>query len=99
MKYQSWKIKSEHHILPDFKEFLKKIEEIEEIKRIIPARISRQQKWSGWYRITFSYFTESGMKYNLKKWATAQELFVICKKEFREKVKEKIGEFIISNIK
>ena len=94
MKHQFWKIKSEHHILDDFKKFLKEIEKISEIKRIIPGRISRQQKWSGWCRITFSYFTESGLKYNLKKGATAQELFVICKKEDKERVKEKILKFV-----
>lgn len=90
MKHQSGKIKSEHHILSEFKKFLKQIEKIEEIKRIIPGRISRQQKWTGSYHITFSYFTDSGLKYNLKKWATAQELFVICKKENKEKVKKMI---------
>jgi len=94
MKYQSWKIKSEHHILTEFKKFLKEIEKIDEIKRIIPGRISRQQKWSGSYHITFSYFTESGLKYNLKKWATAQEVFVVCKKENREEVKKKIESVI-----
>ncbi len=98
MKHQSWKIKAEHHILSDFQKFLKTIETIKEIKRIIPWRISRQQKWSGWCRISFSYFTKSGLKYNLKKWATAQELFIICSEENKEKIKKnikKLSQFLI----
>ncbi len=90
MKYQTWKIKTEHNILSEFEKTLKDIEKISEIKRIIPWRISRKQKWSSHFKITFSYFTDSGLKYIIKKWSTAQEIFIICDKNSKEQVKEKI---------
>ena len=90
MKYFQWKIKKEHHILKEFEKFLEEIAKIDQIQKIIPWRISRQQKATSSLIISFSYFTNSWLKFNLKKWATAQELFIVCKKEDKEKVKEKI---------
>ena len=94
MKYRDWKIKKEHHILKEFEKILEDISKIAEIQKIIPWRISRQQKWSSHTSMSFSYFTESWLKYNLKKWGTAQELFIVCNKENKEKVKEKILEIL-----
>gem|GEM_PF-2814108 len=37
-------IKQEHHIMSDFAKLLVKIAELDHIQRIIPGRISRQQK-------------------------------------------------------
>lgn len=90
MKYNDWKIKREHHSLKEFEKELQQIAKIPEVKRIIPGRISRQQKWSNHKKITCSYFTDSGLKLIMKKWGTAQEVFVICDLENKEIVKERI---------
>lgn len=90
MKYFKWKIKKEHWILNEFKEFLERIEEIEEINKIIPWRINRKQSWSSLKKISFAYFTISWLKLNLKKGSTAQEVFIVCHKKYKETVKEKI---------
>ena len=90
MKYDIWKIKQEHHSLKEFRKDLFLISNISEVKRIIPGRISRQQKWSTHRKITCSYFTNSGLKLITKKWATAQEVFVICDKKDKQKVKKMI---------
>ncbi len=88
------KVKNKHTILPEFINFLQKIEKNEKIEKIIPWRINRQQKWSSKIFIHFSYFTQSWLKYNIAKWWTAQELFIICKEENKEKVKEHIDKII-----
>lgn len=72
------KVKLEHHIIPEFAKFLLTLEKDENIKRIIPGRINRQQKSSSAMRFTVSYPTDSGLKCIMSKWATAQELFIIC---------------------
>ena len=90
MKYFKWKIKQEHHILKDFEQFLNELEKIEQIQKIIPWRISRQQKWTSKKIISFSYFTKSWLKYKIKKGSTAQELFIVCNEKDKEKIKEKI---------
>ncbi len=90
MKYNDWKIKREHHSLKEFEKDLQKISEINEIQRIIPWRISRQQKWSNHKKITFSYFTDSWLKLIMKKWWTAQEVFIVCSEENKNLVKEKL---------
>lgn len=90
MKYFKWKIKKEHNILDEFKDFLEDIEKIKEIKKIIPWRISRKQSWSSLEKVSFSYFTISGMKLNLKKGSTVQEVFIVCNEDYKDIVKEKI---------
>jgi len=90
MKYFKWKIKKEHGILDEFKKFLEQLEKIGEIQKIIPWRISRKQSWSSLKKISFSYFTISWMKINLKKGSTAQEVFIVCNKWNKEIVKEQI---------
>jgi hypothetical protein len=89
------KVKTTHHILPEFHSFLLEIEKLSAISRIIPGRISRQQKGSSEIRFSVSYLTPTGMKGIMSKGSTAQELFVICREEVREQVKaevEKIAE-------
>lgn len=90
MKYNDWKIKREHHSLKEFEKDLLSIAKISEVKRIIPGRISRQQKWSNLRKITCSYFTDSGLKLIMKKWWTAQEVFIICEEKDKKTVKEQI---------
>ncbi len=97
MKYWQGKIKTEHHILKEFQDILHQVAQIPEVQKIIPGRISRQQKGTSDLRISFSYFTKSWLKYKLKKWATAQELFIVCSLENKEIVKNKIQQ-IIENI-
>mgnify|MGYP002620046774 FL=1 len=75
------KVKLEHHILPDFAKFLFELEKNPKINRIIPWRISRQQKWSSEMRFRITIPTTSWFKCIMSKWATAQELFVICNKK------------------
>ena len=84
------KVKLEHHILPDFAKFLLEMEKIPLITRIVPWRISRQQKWSSEIRFRITIPTISGFKCIMSKWATAQELFVICNEKDIQEVKEQI---------
>lgn len=77
MKKDFKKVKTEHTILPEFHDFLKQIEHIPEIQRIIPGRINRQQKSSSELRFTISYPTTTGLKAKMSKGATSQELFII----------------------
>ena len=79
IKFQ--KVKTEHTIRDEFYNILLKIEKNPAIIRIIPGRISRQQKWSSELRFRVSYQTESWIKCIMSKWATAQELFIVCNDE------------------
>ncbi len=87
------KVKTEHHILKEFHPFLREIEKIAEIQRIIPWRIVREQSGRSELRINFSYLTSTGLKYKLCKWSTAQEVFIIVDKGTEIIVKEKIQYF------
>ncbi len=82
IKFQ--KVKTEHTIMEEFHKILLEIEKNPAIIRIIPGRISRQQKWSSELRFKVSYWTDSWIKCIMSKWATAQELFVICNEESKE---------------
>jgi len=62
MKISYQKVKTEHHILPEFKKFLFIIEKDPIIHRIIPGRINRQQKGSSEIAFKISYPTSSGLK-------------------------------------
>ena len=98
MKYQHWKIKKEHHILKEFDKFLTDLEKFIIVKRIIPWRISRQQKWTSQKIVSFSYFTNSWIKLNLKKWSTVQELFVICDEKDKTQLFEMLNKLFESII-
>lgn len=80
----------EHHILKEFIKDLEKIETIKEIKRIIPGRIDRQQKWSATKRFRITIPTDSGFKAIISKGSTAQELFIICKSQETNNVQSQI---------
>ncbi len=84
------KIQQKHTILKEFHSFLQEIAKISLIQRVIPGRINRKQSGSSTLRISFAYFTDTGLKYNLAKWSTAQELFVVCEKRDSEAVFELI---------
>ncbi len=88
------KTKTEHHIMVEFHNFIQQVEKISEIKRIVPWRIDRQQKWSSDIIISFSYFTISWAKYKIKKWSTAQELFVLFDEKDRQLVYDNIQQLI-----
>lgn len=79
-----------HHIITDFTKLLLEIEKHEDINRIIPGRISRQQKWSSTMRFRITIPTQSGFKCIMSKWATAQELFVICDLKKSDNIKKYI---------
>lgn len=93
MKHDQGKIKKEHHTLKEFEAFLQNLQKLPEVKRIIPGRISRQQKGSSHTAITISYPTESGIKCIMKKGSTAQELFIVCDSTAIEKITSFTKEF------
>ena len=94
MKLGFKKIKTEHTILSEFHPLLRKIENLDQIQRIIPWRIMRQQKGSSDLRFSISYQTTSGLKAKMSKGSTSQELFIIC-----QKGTEAEAEMIINNIR
>ena len=94
MKLGFKKIKTEHTILSEFHPLLKKIENLDQIQRIIPWRIMRQQKGSSDLRFSISYQTTSGLKAKMSKGSTSQELFIIC-----QKGTEAEAEMLINNIR
>lgn len=90
MRIKFQKTKTEHHILPEFIKFLLEVEKDPNIDRIIPGRISRQQKGSSETRFRITIPTNSWFKCIMSKWSTAQELFVICAEKNIENVMENI---------
>ncbi|MFZ2911960.1 MAG: DUF2103 domain-containing protein [Candidatus Absconditicoccaceae bacterium] len=84
IKFQ--KVKTEHTIMEEFHKILLEIEKNPAIIRIIPGRISRQQKGSSELRFKVSYGTDSGIKCIMSKGATAQELFVVCNEANKEQL-------------
>ena len=82
-------------MLDEFKKFLFAVEKNPNIMKMIPGRISRQQKWSSEQRFKVSYDTPSGIKCIMSKWATAQELFIICASENNESIKEFLKKTLI----
>ncbi|NCC71325.1 hypothetical protein EOM09_07130, partial [bacterium] len=51
-----------HHIIPEFAKFLLEVEKNTDIIRIIPGRISRQQKGSSKMRFRVTIPTQTGIK-------------------------------------
>lgn len=94
MKLGFKKVKTEHTILSEFHPLLRKIENLDQIQRIIPWRIMRQQKGSSDLRFSISYQTTSGLKAKISKGSTSQELFIIC-----QKGTEAEAEMLINNIR
>jgi len=89
------KTKAIHHILPEFHKLLLEIEKQPLISRIIPGRISRQQKWSSEFHFKISYNTTSGIKCIMSKGATAQELFIVCNEKDTEEIIKSLNSFIV----
>lgn len=94
MKLGFKKVKTEHTILSEFHPLLRKIENLDQIQRIIPWRIMRQQKGSSDLRFSISYQTTSGLKAKMSKGSTSQELFIICQKGTEAEAK-----MLINNIR
>ena len=94
MKFGFKKVKTEHTILSEFHPLLRKIENLDQIQRIIPWRIMRQQKGSSDLRFSISYQTTSGLKAKMSKGSTSQELFIIC-----QKGREAEAKTLINNIR
>ncbi len=92
MKFK--KVKTEHTILKEFKKLLLEIEKHEDIKRIIPGRIDRQQKSSSslFFKITIP--TNSWFKCIMAKGSTAQELFIICDQKKAPEIQDYIRTLI-----
>jgi hypothetical protein len=90
MKYNQGKIKKEHHLMKEFLPLLHALEKVAEVQRIIPGKIARQQSGSSFLGISYSYNTPSWLKYMMKKWGTAQELFITCAEADSEHLKHLI---------
>ncbi len=99
MRSKFKKVKTEHHIIPDFAKLLLEIEKNPDISRIIPGRISRKQKWSSEIRFRITIPTSSGFKCIMSKWATAQELFITCNQKKSDSIKKSILDSVKSFIK
>lgn len=96
MKTKFKKVKMEHHIITDFTKLLLEIEKNVDINRIIPGRISRQQKGSSSVRFRITIPTNSWFKCIMSKWATAQELFIVCNTEKSYNIKKYILDCVTS---
>ncbi len=94
MKVKFKKVKTEHTIMSEFHKILLEIEKINWINRIIPWRISRQQKWSSDLNFKITIPTPSWFKCIMSKGGTAQELFVICEDGQVEKTREELEEIL-----
>jgi len=94
MRTKFKKVKAVHHILQEYHKILLEIEKIEEIARIVPGRINRQQKWSSQMRFKIGYATSSWIKCIMTKGSTAQELFCICNLDLVEIVRTKIEDVV-----
>lgn len=90
MRIKFKKVKTEHHIIPEFAKLLLEIEKNTNIIRIIPGRISRQQKGSSEMRFRITIPTNSWFKCIMSKWATAQEVFIVCEEINLEEIKNDI---------
>jgi hypothetical protein len=99
MRIKFQKVKTEHHIINEFAKFLLEVEKNTDIIRIIPGRISRQQKGSSKMRFRVTTPTQTGIKCIMSKWATAQELFVICEEKNIDKVSNEIEKISLRHIK
>lgn len=75
--------------MKDFHKVLERLAQEERVDRLIPWRISRQQKSTSDFRLTFQYMTTAWCKLLMKKWATVQELFVICDETVEEEIIKK----------
>jgi hypothetical protein len=82
----------EHHHLKEFTKTLERISKIDEVKRIIPWRITRKQQGTSNQHISFSYTTHAWLKLHMKKGWTAQEIFIVCKKEHTQILIKKLQE-------
>lgn len=90
MKHQKGKIKREHGILKEFEWVLWRMQNIKQVKRIIPGRIHNSSGSSSHTWVNLSYKTPSGLKYKLNSWWTSQECFVICDADDAESVADKV---------
>lgn len=94
MKVKFKKVKTEHTIMSEFHKILLEIEKINWINRIIPWRISRQQKWSSDLNFKITIPTPSGWKCIMSKGGTAQELFVICEEGQEKQIELEMNEIL-----
>jgi len=86
MKYRSSKIKQEHSIIKGLKKLLQKLAKMEEVRSIIPGKISKGKTVKELH-LTVQYEVEGGIKC-LARGQGIQEVFILCSDI--EIVKEKI---------
>lgn len=78
MKYRhgSSKIKRKHHMIKDLEDFLKEVQEWDEVKAIIPGEIKAGAKTQA-FKFTVQYPTGSGLKCKAHCGGTVQEVFFV----------------------
>lgn len=76
MKYRSSKIKQEHSIIKGLKKLLQKLAKMEEVRSIIPGKISKAKTVKELH-LTIQYEIEGGIKC-IAKGQGVQEVFIIC---------------------
>ncbi len=92
------KIKTEHTILPFFREILNDVSSLPSISRLIPWRIYAKASLNTSRFCRFSYMTTSGMKYTMHDTKASQELFIICIDHEKESIQTQITTIIQKHI-
>jgi len=92
MKHRKNKIKRQHGIIKDLKNFLEKeVASQDFVAGVIPGRITVGSATGEKLKIRYQYSTQSGAKLIAVSGSSVQEIFVITSEP--EKLKELIGEF------
>lgn len=71
------KIKYQHSMIKDLRDFLERIEPWVEIQSLIPGRINRTSGTVGRLTVTVQYVTRTGLKCIARRSGTAQEIFIV----------------------
>jgi hypothetical protein len=92
MKHRKNKIKRQHGIIKDLKNFLEKeVASRDFVAGVIPGRITVGSATGEKLKIRYQYSTQSGAKLIAVSGSSVQEIFVITSEP--EKLKELIGKF------
>jgi hypothetical protein len=75
-KNSTSKIKYKHSFIKGLKEFLEKIESLDEIKTILPGVINKNKTF-GALVFTFQYKTKTGARFLAKSDGAVQEVFIV----------------------
>lgn len=90
MRYRSSKIKQEHSMIKGLKRLLQKLAKMDEIKSIVPGRISPSRNVQALH-LTVQYKIQGGLRC-LAHGEGVQEVFIMCDDFDKDKIKQKIEE-------